>query len=133
MKGSKSKPPPSFRIDSGVIFESESRYFIDQLDNIEEPEGWPRFVPYDDRMDTDDAFSDSNMGGHSPITALRSESSGSDAIRPAGIPKKWAQKAPPGIQYELYGTYPYAQCTPSNFGRTGSMLILQFAHLLTIQ
>lgn len=78
---------------------------MDQLCNIEEPEGWPRFVPYDDQMDTDDAFSDSNQGPQSPVTALRSDSSGSDAIRPAGIPKRWAQKAPPGIQYELYGEW----------------------------
>ena len=112
MQGSKTKPPPSFRIDSRVVFESASKHFVDQLCNIQEPEGWPRFVPYDDPMDVDESH-EYHGDGHellrSPVTPLRSESSGSDAIRPAGLTRKWTQKAPPGIQYELYVPWPGAE------------------------
>ena len=104
MRGSKTKPPPSFRIDSRVIFESGSEFFIDRLDHIQEPEGWPKFIPYDDPMDTDESLdfhSDSYDSFRSP-TVFRSDSSNSDAVRPAGSSKTYARRAPEGIQYELY-------------------------------
>ena len=109
MRGSKTKPPPSFRIDSRVIFESGSKLFIDQLCNVKEPEGWPKFAPSDDAMDTDDGpeFGPSFSGFSSP-TALRSQSSFGDAMRPAGPSRRPTQKAPPGILYELYIPWPGA-------------------------
>ena len=111
MRGSKTKPPPSFRIDSRVIFESGSKFFTDRLYNVQEPEGWPKFIPYDDPMDTDespDFHSDSYSSFRSP-THFRSDSSNSDAIRPAGPSRRNAQRAPEGIQFELYVPWPGAE------------------------
>ena len=112
MRGSKTKPPPSFRIDSRVIEQSGSKAFIDQLFNIREPEGWPKFVPHDDpHMDTDDSpdYRSDSYDGFRSHTALRSESSDSDAIRPAHSSRRPKQRAPTGIQYELYIPWPGAE------------------------
>ena len=112
MRGSKTKPPPSFRIDSRVIKQSGSKAFIDQLYNVREPEGWPRFIPHDDsHMDTDDSldYNPESWDGLRSPTALHSESSDSDAIRPAGESRRYAQRAPEGIQYELYVPWPGAE------------------------
>lgn len=106
MRGSRTKPPPSFRINSRVIEQSGSRAFIDMLHHISEPEGWPRFYPDEERgrsispdvMDYD--------GYHSP-TVIRSDDEGDvDAIRPLGLPKQLVPRAPTGIQHEIYIPWP---------------------------
>ena len=111
MRGSKTKPPPSFRIDSRVIFESGSKFFIDRLYNVQEPEGWPKFIPYEDQMDTDEAaeFHAGSYDGFRSPTAFRSDSSNSDVIKPVGPSRRYAQRAPEGIQYELYVPWPGAE------------------------
>ncbi|KAG8533137.1 uncharacterized protein KY384_001920 [Bacidia gigantensis] len=111
MRGSKTKPPPSFRIDSRVIYESGPAFFIDQLENVQEPEGWPRFAPNGDDMDMDDPteYHGEVFGGARSPTMLRSDTSASDVIRPAGPKRQWTQKAPPGINYELYIPWPGAE------------------------
>lgn len=43
MRGSRTKPPPSFRIHSSIIYESGSKTFIGQLRDHSVPQGWPRF------------------------------------------------------------------------------------------
>ena len=109
MKGSKTKPPPSFRIDSRVVFESGSQFFIDQMTNVQEPEGWPRFVPAEDLMDVDESLdfqSDFGEGVRTPGTGIRSETSGSDIIRSTGRKRKWLHKQPRGVLYELYVPWP---------------------------
>ena len=47
VRGSRTKPPPSFRINSSVVYQSGSRTFIDELLSESVPTGWPRFCPND--------------------------------------------------------------------------------------
>lgn len=83
MRGSRTKPPPSFRINSSVIELSGSKFFIDQLYTTQEPEGWPDFVPN----------GDSN------------EDYNPDAIRPVS----GAPATPSGVLHELYVPWPGAE------------------------
>ncbi|KAL8960371.1 MAG: hypothetical protein Q9193_002915 [Seirophora villosa] len=83
MRGSRTKPPPSFRINSSVIEVSGSKFFIDQLYTTREPEGWPDFVPN----------GDSN------------EDYNPDAIRPVS----GAPATPSGVLHELYVPWPGAE------------------------
>ncbi|KAL9014713.1 MAG: hypothetical protein Q9173_000636 [Seirophora scorigena] len=83
MRGSRTKPPPSFRINSSVIEVSGSKFFIDQLYTTREPEGWPDFVPN----------GDSN------------EDYNPDAIRPVSGPPA----TPSGVLHELYVPWPGAE------------------------
>lgn len=83
MRGSRTKPPPSFRINSSVIELSGSKFFIDQLYTTQEPEGWPDFVPN----------GDSN------------EDYNPDAIRPVS----GAPVTPSGVLHELYVPWPGAE------------------------
>lgn len=83
MRGSRTKPPPSFRINSSVIEVSGSKFFIDQLYRTQEPEGWPDFVPNGDSNDD-----------YNP-----------DAIRPVS----GAPATPSGVLHELYVPWPGAE------------------------
>lgn len=113
MRGSRSKPPPSFRINSQIIEQSGSKLFIDMLYNIQEPEGWPRFQPHDgissSRSESSDYHSESYDGFRSP-SGVRSESALSDidALPPIGGTKRFT-RAPQGIQHEIYIPWPGAE------------------------
>ena len=110
MRGSRTKPPPSFRINSRVIKESGAKAFIDQLHHVTEPDGWPKFYPSDqnDRSLSPDAMELDGDGYRSPI-GLRPESEDVDAIHPLGLPKTLVQKAPRGIKHEIYIPWPGAE------------------------
>ncbi|KAI4289541.1 MAG: hypothetical protein L6R35_001190 [Caloplaca aegaea] len=91
MRGSRTKPPPSFRINSSVIEASGSKFFIDQLYHTREPEGWPDFVP--------------NEGPNGTLPVGSSDTYDHDAIRPiSGAPA-----APSGVLHELYVPWPGAE------------------------
>jgi hypothetical protein len=112
MRGSKTKPPPSFRIDSRVIQESGSQIFIDKLFNPVEPEGWPRFYPHDETIggsspeDSNDSYEGYRngvpLGMHSPM-------SDRDALRSLDVSKGLTGRAPRGIRHEIYVPWPGAE------------------------
>ena len=110
MRGSRTKPPPSFRINSRILEQSGSKLFIDKLCNASEPEGWPKFYPNDQRSSREDSPEDIEMyDGYRSPTGLRSEDGDVDAIRPIGVSKRYQQKAPTGILHEIYIPWPGAE------------------------
>ena len=109
MRGSRTKPPPSFRINSRVIEQSGSRAFIDMLHHVTEPEGWPRFYPSDERARSDSPDLMDYEGYRSPNAMQSDEEGDVDAIRPLGISKRMVQRAPTGIQHEIYIPWPGAE------------------------
>lgn len=110
MRGSKTKPPPSFRINSRVIKASGAKAFIDQLYHVTEPDGWPKFYPSDpnERSPSPDAM-EVDFDGHRSPTGLRPDDEDVDAIRPLGMPKSLVQKAPSGVRHEIYIPWPGAE------------------------
>lgn len=114
MRGSKTKPPPSFRVNSKVIQESGSRILVDKLFNTAEPEGWPRFYPHDETagssspeysIDPYDSYCDGAARGmQSPITDGHG-----DALRPLNVSERFTARAPRGIQHEIYIPWPGAE------------------------
>lgn len=114
MRGSRTKPPPSFRINSRIIQDSGSQLFVDRLFNIVEPEGWPRFYPHDGTnrsSSPDDAIApyESQHHGTGGISGIRSEPGDGDALRPLNVSKRFTERAPRGIQHELYVAWPGAE------------------------
>ncbi len=110
MRGSRTKPPPSFRVDSQILVQSGSKMFVDKLYHVSEPEGWPKFYPNEpisSRDDSPEYQSESYFGTRSP-TGRHSEAGDSDAIRPLGSPMPPVQRAPTGIKYEIYIPWPGA-------------------------
>ena len=118
MLGSRTKPPPSFRVNSRVIEQSGSQTFISQLRNVKEPDGWPPFypssMPFSDVSsspdDTIESF-DSFRHGVSTTTQTtsRSDSIGLSSIRPYGIHGRPSHPTAHGIQYEIYIPWPGAE------------------------
>ena len=110
MRGSRTKPPPSFRIRSRYIIESGANAFIDQLYHVAEPDGWPKFYPHDDnqREASPDAM-DLDYGGVKSPSEFRHEDEDVDAIRPLGMSQNLVQRAPEGIQHEIYIAWPGAE------------------------
>lgn len=113
MRGSRTKPPPSFRVNSKVIQDSGSPLFIDQLFNSAEPEGWPRFHPHNDSdrsSSPDDSIApyESNLNGLG-MSGMRSEAGDSDSLRPLNVSKRFMGRAPRGIQHEIYVAWPGAE------------------------
>ncbi|KAL8714675.1 MAG: hypothetical protein Q9220_001624 [cf. Caloplaca sp. 1 TL-2023] len=106
MRGSRTKPPPSFRINSRMIEASGSKFFIDQLYNAREPEGWPGFVPHEDPSTV--ARGDSNEGYEAYRNGM-SLSDGPDAIRPVSGMQQYAPAVPVGVLHELYVPWPGAE------------------------
>lgn len=109
MRGSRTKPPPSFRIHSKVIQESGSRMFIDQLFNPSEPDGWPQFYPHDatagsstpeDLIDPYESYQNGLPSG------MRSPISDHDALRSLDVSRRFTSRAPRGIQHEIYIPWP---------------------------
>ncbi|KAL8662584.1 MAG: hypothetical protein Q9168_008236 [Polycauliona sp. 1 TL-2023] len=105
MRGSRTKPPPSFRINSSLVVASGSKHFIDQLCNVREPEGWPEFSPADD-PDT--------VGRNHPNDIYESYHNGTnmsdaDAIRPVSTMQPMASAMPTGVMHELYVPWPGAE------------------------
>ncbi|SLM36225.1 hypothetical protein LPUS_05712 [Lasallia pustulata] len=114
MRGSRTKPPPSFRINSKVIEQSGSRAFIYQLHHVTEPDGWPRFYPSevpssDDGNSVDDTIA-SYDSPQEPILGPTdySDIGEVDSIRPLNLStiKRRKVRAPRGIQHELYIPWP---------------------------
>ncbi|KAI4202508.1 MAG: hypothetical protein LQ346_001971 [Caloplaca aetnensis] len=104
MRGSRTKPPPSFRISSKIIEASGSRFFIDQLYNSREPEGWPDFVP---NAETGaNAQSGNGEGYEGYRNRLESDP---DAIRPVSGMQQIAPMVPTGVLHELYVPWPGAE------------------------
>lgn len=113
MHGSRTKPPPSFRINSRVIEQSGSKIFIDKLFNPTEPEGWPRFYPSDDHESAnysleehhdqfDDFRNDLSISG-----GRRSDSNdGESSLRRHNLPSDFRSRAPRGILHEIYVPWP---------------------------
>lgn len=107
MRGSRTKPPPSFRINSQVIKRSGAKAFIDQLYHISEPEGWPKFYPSDpnERSPSPDHM-DIDYDGYRSPTRLDNDI---DAIRPLDLSKRFTGMAPRGVQHEIYIPWPGAE------------------------
>ena len=106
MRGSRTKPPPSFRISSRVIEASGSRFFIDQLFNAREPEGWPGFIP------NEEPNNGRQVGNNETYEAYRNgmkQSDGPDAIRPVSGVQQLASSVPSGVLHELYVPWPGAE------------------------
>lgn len=113
MRGSRTKPPPSFRVNSAIIEQSGSKFLIDQLYNVQEPEGWPKFRPHgfdSSQSESSDYHSESYDGFRSPQESARSSASvsgsDSDAILPIIGARKPGPRAPRGIQHEIYISWP---------------------------
>lgn len=110
MHGSRTKPPPSFRIDSRVIEKSGSKIFIDKLLNPSEPAGWPRFHPsgqHERSMSPEvppQHFEDFRNVLSFP--GPRSDSGDGDSLRPLNVSPKYRPRAPRGIKHELYVPWP---------------------------
>ncbi|KAL8732127.1 MAG: hypothetical protein Q9181_004054 [Wetmoreana brouardii] len=103
MRGSRTKPPPSFRISSSIIEAAGSKFFIDQLYNAQEPEGWPGFVP-NVRPNTAPQIDSSE-----DYEAYRNGIEGPDAIRPVSGLQQLAPAVPNGVLHELYVPWPGAE------------------------
>lgn len=106
MRGSRTKPPPSFRISSKVVEASGSRFFIDQLYNAREPEGWPDFIP------NEEANTMMRLGNNDTYEAYRGAAKPSDnpdAIRPVSGMQQMAPAVPSGVLHELYVPWPGAE------------------------
>ena len=112
MRGSRTKPPPSFRINSRVICRSGAQAFVRQLRDTSVPDGWPRFCPSD---------LPSPEGSHSaeesetafelprqtfPQSAPHSDTDDLDLIRPLDVSRRNIARAPRGIQHEIYIAWP---------------------------
>ncbi len=108
MRGSRTKPPPSFRIDSSVIVHSGSQVFTEQLYRTEEPEGWPRFYPYEARDSRTISHGDpsESFTNYAHGMNLHNDDEDIDAIRPIDDPRRYTSKAPRGIQHEIYVAWP---------------------------
>ena len=112
MRGARTKPPPSFRVNSKVIEESGSKTFIDQLFNTAEPEGWPQFYPNDATAGSSSPEESIELYEDYPNdlpSRMRSPMSNSDALRPLDLSKRNIAKAPHGIQHEIYIQWPGAE------------------------
>ena len=112
MRGSRTKPPPSFRIHSRVIYDSGSEALTNQLSDSSVPEGWPRFCPSDlpspDGSNSPDyplsSFIDSARNSTQP--SIRTESDDMDSLRPLDLSVRNFAKAPKEIQHEIYIAWP---------------------------
>lgn len=113
MRGSRTKPPPSFRINSRVIKESGSQLFTDSLFNTVEPEGWPKFYPHggtNRSSSVDDEIAPHDFPHKRPSTSrIRPEACGNDSLRPLKVSKRFTERTPRGIQHEIYVAWPGAE------------------------
>lgn len=113
MAGSRTKPPPSFRINSQVIEQSGSKTFIDKLLNTAEPAGWPRFCPSNDQSprsvssdERPDLFEDFP---NKPSSSGHRSNASTDSLHPFNASRKQKSRAPRGIRYEIYVPWPGAE------------------------
>lgn len=109
MRGSRTKPPPSFKINSQVIKESGSKIFTDKLFHTAEPEGWPRFYSrnYSTRsISSAEQYED--FRNARPSSGPRSDAD-TDSLRPLHAPQKNKSIALKGINYEIYVPWPGAE------------------------
>ena len=106
MRGSRTKPPPSFRVNSRVIEASGSKVFTDQLYHVQEPDGWPQFQPDDDdgALSPEDPDYNAYRNGLN-FSPQRPEDEDPDSIRPL-VTRKYHPKAPRGIRHEIYVSWP---------------------------
>lgn len=113
MRGSRTKPPPSFRINSKIIQDSRSPLFINQLYNTVEPEGWPRFFPHSE-SDRSSSPDDSGLPYESylnrrVVSGKYTEAGDGGSLRPLNVSKRFMETAPRGIQHEIYVAWPGAE------------------------
>lgn len=117
MRGSRQKPPPSFRINSRIIEQSGSKMFMHKLHHVDEPEGWPKFHPcgYTSNQSESSDYHSESYDGCRPPSGVRSEDSASvsasdsDRILPITGVRRPMQRAPRGIQHEIYIPWPGAE------------------------
>lgn len=116
VRGSTSKPPPSFRINSSIIYESGSATFINQLRDTSVPEGWPRFCPSDLPSPVDSRSGrDTVTSGHFPHHPLSCSVSNSDIdnvepLHALELSRSQLAKSPEGIRHEIYVAWPGPEC-----------------------
>ena len=108
IRGSKTKPPPSFRLQSGVMEAQCSNALLNKLHHTKEPPGWPKFIPYSRTQRGQNArpISPENTFDSHGTAFHGTESDDSDVIRPLGVTEKTSSKTPPGIEHELYFEWP---------------------------
>ena len=83
---------------------------MDKLYHTQEPEGWPKFYPYDQhfssnlspnhQLDSFDEFC------HGCSSVPRSDEDDSDSLRPLSVSGTYTSRAPQGIRYEIYVPWP---------------------------
>ena len=116
MRGSTTKPPPSFRISSSVIYESGSAAFINQLRDNSVPHGWPRFCPSDLPSPVESRSPRDTVASmdfpHHPLSRSVTDSGFEEMepVRPLEPSKRQVAKAPNGIQHEIYVAWPGVDC-----------------------
>ncbi|MCJ1350499.1 MAG: hypothetical protein MMC33_000480 [Icmadophila ericetorum] len=113
-RGSRTKPPPSFRVSSTVIYESGSTTFIGQLRDTSVPKGWPRFCPSDlpspvtSRSNTGSSALSSAVSGFPPYPLSHSAADSGiedmDYILPIEMTSRL--KEFDGIRHEIYVAWP---------------------------
>lgn len=113
MHGSKTKPPPSFRINSKVIEQSGSKIFVDKLVNPTEPAGWPRFHPCSSSQHESRSISSEGPPEHFEDfrhgilhAGPRSDSGDGDSLHPLHVSSKHRPRVPRGIKHEIYVPWP---------------------------
>ena len=79
------------------------------LHHVNEPEGWPKFYPSDERAMSESPDVMDYEGYRSPNAMQSDEEGDVDAIRPLGLSKRTIQRAPTGIQHEIYIPWPGAE------------------------
>ncbi|KAI4130784.1 MAG: hypothetical protein LQ338_001556 [Usnochroma carphineum] len=105
MRGSRTKPPPSFRISSKIVEASGSKFFIDQLYNAREPEGWPDFIPSEEPSISSQIVSNDYEAYRNGVK----QRDNPDAIRPVSGVQQIVAAVPSGVLHELYVPWPGAE------------------------
>ncbi|MCJ1399658.1 hypothetical protein MMC11_002860 [Xylographa trunciseda] len=113
VRGSKTKPPPSFRINSSVVYQLGSKTFIGELLSESVPPGWPRFYPSDmsspeDTESTEDTVDSMDLPRHTlPHSGAYLDTDDKDYRRRSDRYKnRRATKTDDGILHEIYVSWP---------------------------
>ncbi|MCJ1318068.1 hypothetical protein MMC15_003395 [Xylographa vitiligo] len=113
VRGSRTKPPPSFRINSSVVYQSGSKTFIHELLSESVPTGWPRFCPNnmsspEDAESTEDTVDSIDPPRHiTPHSGAYLDTDDKDYRRSSDrCKKRRAARTHDGILHEIYVPWP---------------------------
>ena len=116
MQGSRTKPPPSFRINSSVIYLLGSRTFISEMISESVPAGWPRFCACDMPLPEDTEFTEDTVDSTElplnimPRSGAYLDTDDTDYRRSSDrYRKRRVVKGVDGINHEIYVPWPGAE------------------------